>query len=295
MTTVPVGTCEPDVGLTDVTVGARGGGIGELVDVLGRGRARRPSARGHRDDHLIGRGSGRIGGRVGRELAVPVHLDVGGGHSAEEHLRRRPEVVALDRHRGPGGGVGRGRRAAPAPRQARRSWLGVGSELVSMVGFMLSAGGFCSLAKISAYCPLAVLPSPIVAVWFVVGRPGPENVVPVAPAARVRLRCAVEIGPAVAVVVHPGVVGAERRVVLGEDRSGLSSRGTPTGGAGSVLAAAAVCAAVFSKGSRPRELGETAVAALLVRNDELLHRDRCRWRSCWAGRADRAPRGSGRR
>ena len=51
------------------------------------------------------------------------------------------------------------------------------------------------------------------------GGPGPQDVVPVTPAVRVAGCGAVEVGAAVAVVVHPGEIGPERRVVQREVRT----------------------------------------------------------------------------
>ena len=95
-----------------------------------------------------------------------------------------------------------------------------------------------------------------------------------APTAAVAGRGAVEVGAAVAVVVHPGEVGPERRVVLGEDgpAGALEARGQGgiavrlrTGQRGGV-----------ERGIESGVLGQSAVAALLVGEDQLLHGDRVR-------------------
>ena len=113
------------------------------------------------------------------------------------------------------------------------------------------------------------------------------------PAPGIGRRGAVEVGAAVPVVVHPGEVGSEWREVQSEVRS-------PTvvlvaGRSGRVLVAlrAGQRRCVESR-IEAGELRETAVAAFLVGNDQLLHGHRVGRRNRSAGPSGRAPRATGR-
>ena len=135
-------------------------GVGELVDLRDPGQARRTTRCRDGDGHRVGRGAGRVGGRVRRELAVPFDVHMGGGDATEVHRGRRggAEVVALDGDGRTGGRVRRRRRQhlhdvgglRRRRREQRRRVQGV-DEGVSRVALN---------AKIWAYRPVAVSPTP---------------------------------------------------------------------------------------------------------------------------------------
>ncbi len=197
-------------------------------------------------------------------------MDIGGGHSSEEDLRRRPgiEVVAFDRHRRAGRcarrggghdldhvGCGGGRRRGQGARCHR---IDVGVGRVHLVGEELGVltGGRVGVAHLGRL--------------RAVGGPWPQNVVPVTPALGVARRGAFDVGPAVAIVVHPGEVSPERRVVQCEVRSpSVDGVGAQWGGVG--IAHRPDQRLRIEGCIEARELREPAVTALLVGDDQLLH------------------------